>query len=78
MVGAVILRHKVQVGFFGWIKDGLNGSSAGIGYRSRWQAIDPVGVIRAHGFEILPGQVPVKVLNAVNDRGVALEAHAAF
>ena len=28
VVGAVILGHKVKIGLFGWIKDGLYGSRA--------------------------------------------------
>ena len=77
-MGAVIFRHEVQVGFLGWIKDRFNGSPAGIGNRARWQALDPVRVIRTHGFEILASQVPIKVLDAVDDRRVALKAHAAL
>ena len=72
VVGAVIFRHKVQVRFLGRIKNGHNWSSARIGNRPRWQASDPVSVVRTHGFEIPPGQVPVKTLNAVDNRRIAL------
>jgi len=78
VVGAVVFGYKVKVGVLGRIKNGLNGRPAGIGDGAWGKAGDLVSIIRRENCEILSGQVSVKILDTVDDGGVALKSHASL
>jgi len=72
-MGPIIFGDEIEIGdrsrVNGSQKGVLSGVTDGGGGKSRHQ----IGVIRSRPHQMFFGQIPIKILNSIDHRGVALE-----